>query len=138
MEDSILKLITIGYALGIAIVGVMAYLGIKGTNEAIDFQNSKRLEKSFNRGKQLEFQFKEQSLSYNHVPRIYALGTCTTRARKIDKSMWAGPTLKKIKINLVQITKKITYIYEGSQFVPSSNCLQKGPTTSCAKVIHRH
>ena len=95
MEDSILKLITIGYALGIAIVGVMAYLGIKGTNEAIDFQNSKRLEKSFNRGKQLEFQFKEQSLSYNHVPRIYALGTCTTRARKIDKSMWAGPTLKK-------------------------------------------
>jgi len=41
MEDSILKLITIGYALGIAIVGVMAYLGIKGTNEAIDYQNSK-------------------------------------------------------------------------------------------------
>ena len=36
MEDSILKLITIGYALGIAIVGIMAYLGIKGTNEAID------------------------------------------------------------------------------------------------------
>jgi len=30
MEDSILKLITIGYALGIAIVGIMAYLGIKG------------------------------------------------------------------------------------------------------------
>ena len=59
MEDSILKLITTGYALGIAICGVMAYLGIKGTNEAIDFQNSKRLEKSFNRGKQLEFQFKE-------------------------------------------------------------------------------
>jgi hypothetical protein len=41
MEDSILKLITIGYALGIAIVGVMAYLGIKGTNEAIDYQNSR-------------------------------------------------------------------------------------------------
>jgi hypothetical protein len=41
MEDSILKLITIGYALGIAICGVMAYLGIKGSNEAIDYQNSK-------------------------------------------------------------------------------------------------
>jgi hypothetical protein len=41
MEDSILKLITIGYALGIGIVGVMAYLGIKGTNEAIDYQNSR-------------------------------------------------------------------------------------------------
>ncbi len=54
-----MELLTMGYALGIAIVGVMAYLGIKGTNEAIDFQNSKRLEKSFNRGKQLEFQFKE-------------------------------------------------------------------------------
>jgi hypothetical protein len=39
MEDSILKLITIGYALGIAICGIMAYLGIKGTNEAIDYQN---------------------------------------------------------------------------------------------------
>jgi hypothetical protein len=41
MEDSILKLITIGYALGIAICGIMAYLGIKGTNEAIDYQNEK-------------------------------------------------------------------------------------------------
>jgi hypothetical protein len=41
MEDSILKLITIGYALGIGICGVMAYLGIKGSNEAIDYQNSK-------------------------------------------------------------------------------------------------
>ena len=41
MEDSILKLITIGYALGIGIVDVMAYLGIKGTNEAIDYQNSR-------------------------------------------------------------------------------------------------
>ena len=41
MEDSILKLITIGYALGIGIVGVMAYLGIKWTNEAIDYQNEK-------------------------------------------------------------------------------------------------
>jgi hypothetical protein len=41
MEDSILKLITIGYALGIGICGVMAYLGIKGTNEAIDYQNSR-------------------------------------------------------------------------------------------------
>ena len=59
MEDSILKLITIGYALGIAICGVLAYLGIKGTNEAIDFQNNKRLEKSFNKNKQMEFQFKE-------------------------------------------------------------------------------
>ena len=41
MEDRILKLITIGYALGIAMCGVMAYLGIKGTNETIDYQNSK-------------------------------------------------------------------------------------------------
>ena len=41
MEDSILKLITIGYALGIALVGIMAYLGIKGTDEAIDYQNEK-------------------------------------------------------------------------------------------------
>ena len=41
MEDSILKLITIGYALGIAICGIMAYLGIKGTDEAIDYQNSR-------------------------------------------------------------------------------------------------
>ena len=41
MEDSILKLITICYALGIAMCGVMAYLGIKGTNETIDYQNSK-------------------------------------------------------------------------------------------------
>jgi hypothetical protein len=39
MEDSILKLITIGYALGIGICGFMAYLGIKGTNEIIDYQN---------------------------------------------------------------------------------------------------
>jgi len=35
----ILSLITLGYALGIALCGVMAYLGIKGTNEAIDFKN---------------------------------------------------------------------------------------------------
>ena len=41
MEDSILKLITIGYALGIAICGIMAYLGIKGTDEAIDYQNER-------------------------------------------------------------------------------------------------
>ena len=57
MEDSILKLITIGYALGIALVGVLAYLGIRGTNEAIDFQNNKRLEKSLERNKQMEFDF---------------------------------------------------------------------------------
>jgi hypothetical protein len=35
-----LKLITIGYALGIYL-WCMAYLGIKGSNEAIDYQNSK-------------------------------------------------------------------------------------------------
>ena len=40
MEDNI-RTNYIGYALGIAIVGVMAYLGIKGTNEAIDYQNSR-------------------------------------------------------------------------------------------------
>jgi len=33
--------------------------------------------------------------------------------KKIDKSM-GGAHPKKRKINLVQITKKITYIYEGS------------------------
>jgi hypothetical protein len=60
-----MELLTMGYALGIALVGVLAYLGIKGTNEAIDFQNSKRLEKSFNiekmnnRTKQMEFDFME-------------------------------------------------------------------------------
>ena len=63
MEDSILKLITIGYALGIAIFGVLAYLGIMGSFEAIDYQNKiarqKKLTESFNRNKQLEFQFKE-------------------------------------------------------------------------------
>ena len=53
----LLSLITLGYALGIALCGVLAYLGIKGTNEAIDFQNSKRLEKSFERNKQMEFDF---------------------------------------------------------------------------------
>ena len=49
MEDSILKLITIGYALGIAICGIMAYLGIKGTNEAIDYQNEKYREEKEDR-----------------------------------------------------------------------------------------
>ena len=32
---------TILYALGIGIVGLMAYLAITGTNEAIDYQNSR-------------------------------------------------------------------------------------------------
>ena len=58
-----MELLTMGYALGIALVGVLAYLGIKGTNEAIDYQNKiarqKKLTESFNRNKQLEFQFKE-------------------------------------------------------------------------------
>ena len=36
-----LTIMTIFYALGIGICGVMAYLGIKGTNEAIDYQNSR-------------------------------------------------------------------------------------------------
>ena len=52
-----MELLTMGYALGIALVGVLAYLGIRGTNEAIDFQNNKRLEKSFERNKQMEFDF---------------------------------------------------------------------------------
>ena len=51
MEDSILKLITIGYALGIAICGIMAYLGIKGTDEAIDYQNEKYREEKEDRNK---------------------------------------------------------------------------------------
>ena len=41
MEDNIITLLTIGYALGIGLCGVLAYLGIKGTNEAIDYQNSR-------------------------------------------------------------------------------------------------
>ena len=32
---------TIIYALGISVCGLMAYLGIKGTNEAIDYQNNR-------------------------------------------------------------------------------------------------
>ena len=52
-----MELLTMGYALGIALVGVLAYFGIKGTNKAIDYQNSKRLEKSFERNKQMEFKF---------------------------------------------------------------------------------
>ncbi len=56
-----MELLTMGYALGIALVGVLAYLGIKGTNEAIDYQNNKRLEKSFERNKQMEFQFDKYS-----------------------------------------------------------------------------
>jgi hypothetical protein len=54
----ILSLITLGYALGIALCGVMAYLGIKGTNEAIDFKNRQsKLTESFDRQKQMEFKF---------------------------------------------------------------------------------
>jgi len=41
MENNIITLLTIGYAFGIGFCGVLAYLGIKGTNEAIDYQNSK-------------------------------------------------------------------------------------------------
>ncbi len=41
MENNIITLLTIGYALGIGLCGVLAYLGIKGTNEAIDYQNSR-------------------------------------------------------------------------------------------------
>ena len=40
MDSSIITLITIGYALGIAICGVLAYLGIKGTNEAIELADA--------------------------------------------------------------------------------------------------
>ena len=36
-----MEIMTIFYALGIGICGVMAYLGIKGTNEAIDYQNER-------------------------------------------------------------------------------------------------
>ena len=110
MEDSILKLITMGYALGIALVGVLAYFGIKGTNEAIDFQNSKRLEKSFNRGKQLEFQFKEQSLSYNHYMQyvLYVVGEINLDTKCRGKSMWAGPTLKKKKKDLLHLVPKLS------------------------------
>jgi len=38
-NEVLMEIMTIFYALGIGICGVMAYLGIKGTNEAIDFQN---------------------------------------------------------------------------------------------------
>lgn len=41
MDNNIIILITIGYALGITLCGIMAYLGIKGTDEAINYQNSR-------------------------------------------------------------------------------------------------
>jgi len=54
--DSIWYVIIFGYAFAFILLAVF---GIMGSFEAIDYQNSKKLEKSFNRGKQLEFQFKE-------------------------------------------------------------------------------
>jgi len=39
----------------------------------------------------------------------------TPPSKKIEKSMWAGPTQENKKINLAQIRKKITYTYEGDQ-----------------------
>ena len=32
---------TLFFILGLTIIGLLAYLGIKGTNEAIDYQNSR-------------------------------------------------------------------------------------------------
>ena len=32
---------TLFFILGLTIIGLLAYLGIKGTNEAIDYQNKK-------------------------------------------------------------------------------------------------
>ena len=42
MDNNIITLITIGYALGITLCGIMAYLGIKGTNEAIKYNKEKK------------------------------------------------------------------------------------------------
>jgi len=39
MSGPMMMALTIFYVLGLTIVGFLAYLGIKGTNEAIDFQN---------------------------------------------------------------------------------------------------
>ena len=89
MEDSILKLITIGYALGIGIVGVMAYLGIKGTNEAIDYQNS-RLRKH------------DESATWTPIPILNVLaGTlklivCSWLAVSPTESWWADEAISYI------------------------------------------
>ena len=54
MQGHIVMLIAFGYVLGLTIIGVLAYLGIKGTDEAIAFQNRQReLTKSFERNKNI-------------------------------------------------------------------------------------
>ena len=39
MSGPMMMIALLFYALGLTVIGVLAYLGIKGTNEAIDFQN---------------------------------------------------------------------------------------------------
>ena len=52
MPGDIVFLVAIGYVLGLTIIGVLAYLGGKGTEEAIEFQNRQRkLTESFERNK---------------------------------------------------------------------------------------
>lgn len=52
MPGDIVALVAIGYVLGLTIIGVLAYLGWKGTEEAIEFQNRQRkLTESFERNK---------------------------------------------------------------------------------------
>ena len=39
MTSTMMMALTLFYVLGLTVVGFLAYLGIKGTNEAIDYQN---------------------------------------------------------------------------------------------------
>jgi hypothetical protein len=58
--------------------------------------------------------------------------------RKIGKSMWAGPTRKIGKSMWAGPTRK-EHTHPGracGRDPPEKK--RKGPTTSCAKVIHRH
>jgi hypothetical protein len=53
--DQIITLLFIGYAIGLIII---AYFGITGVNEIIEFKNRQhKLSKSFERQKQMEFKF---------------------------------------------------------------------------------
>ena len=52
MPGDIVVLVAVGYVLGLTIIGVLAYLGWKGTDEAIEYQHRQRkLTESFERNK---------------------------------------------------------------------------------------
>jgi len=54
MDNNIITLITIGYALGITLCGIMAYLGIKGTDEVINYNHKKYQRTNYNALDKLE------------------------------------------------------------------------------------